>query len=444
MNAVNKDVYFLTQHGQRCPDKPALQEALQGFENASTPWYYTDCSGQLLGMNHHFCQWVGLSEKAATTATLDMFYTDDARKTILASQQRVITNYSATSMQETLKHTNNKLLPTQVTQIPLCDKQQRVIAVMHLCHPLQHLQDIAETIPAPFYWVDLDHRLLGANTLAMQAMGAKADDPPLIGKTAADIYPQDMADTLMKNQSHVVKTNKPLTILETIKDIHTGEIRHYKATLSPLHDNNKKIVGTYGISIDITHEKETQQLEGRGKVFQHLKNIAETIPVPFYWVDLNHRILGVNNLAMKTMGLTCDMNKIIGKTSHDVYSKAIADGIVNNQNKVIKSNKSLTAVEMIKDMTTGKTKYHESTIAPLHDDDGNIIGTYGISINITAQKEAEQLRLTQQKRFIVFISKAVHDIGSPLAVLKMLLHTLITLISQFSHFHVHFAFQIMR
>ncbi len=319
MNTINKDVHYTTSCYQSHFDQHALQTVISSFEGLSMPWYYADCKGELLGMNRHFCQWVGLSKKAIAGATLAMFYADDAREKTLALQQKVIADHTTLSEQETLMDANNKPLLAQSTQIPLYNNQQHVIAVIYLCHPLS---------------------------------------------TTAE----------SKNK----------------------------------FDHN------------------TQQF------FQHLQGIADTIPVPFYWFDLSYALLGGNELFITTMGFSAkEFHNLLGKTAYDVYPKSIADDLTANQRTVAATNRSITTVEIIKDVSTGKMKYYDATLAPLHDAKGDVIAVYGVSIDVTAQKEAEELRLErevhtakldEQKRFMVFISQAVHDIGSPLAVLKMLLN----------------------
>ena len=162
-------------------------------------------------------------------------------------------------------------------------------------------------------------------------------------------------------------------------------------------------------------------------------NFAEIIPEPVYWCDLNHKVLGFNEVGIKAAGAKSP-EELIGKNPLDYYPKEIAEVIINNQKEVIKSNKKIRTQETIKDITTtahpsyanisdgvmhhkisrfkersssrifkscsttGKFKTFDATIAPLYDDNKNIIGTCGISIDITERKRLEEETIRQKNQ----------------------------------------------
>lgn len=94
------------------------------------------------------------------------------------------------------------------------------------------------------------------------------------------------------------------------------------------------------------------------------------------------------------MGITRDM--VIGKSPYDFYPKEIAEHILKHNEKVMNSGEVLSQDESIHNFTTGAVVNAMSIKAPLYDEDGNVIGIIGTSIDITAEKEAERLRLENQ------------------------------------------------
>src|SRR6185437_9270648 len=122
-------------------------------------------------------------------------------------------------------------------------------------------------------------------------------------------------------------------------------------------------------------------------MFEYLESIAELIPAPFYWLDLEGRWLGLNILTMERIGVT-NKADVIGKNVYETYNdKAIVDKLQKINNEVIKTGKSLQTEDVIVDVTTGKTKYFSATRAPLRNKKGEIIGVVGTSIETTAEKE---------------------------------------------------------
>jgi len=171
------------------------------------------------------------------------------------------------------------------------------------------------------------------------------------------------------------------------------------------------------------------EMTKKAKILEHLEAIAPVIPSSIYWLDIDNIIIGGNERALQyTGGLS--FNDVIGKTLYDLYPKDIADRIVRHNQEVIRTGKTLSQEESTRDITTGQIKYFSAIKSPLRDDCGNIIGTIGTSIEITAEKEAERLRaeselqkvqIQEQEAFRKITNQVVHDIRTPLTTLQMVI-----------------------
>jgi len=300
---------------------------------------------------------------------------------------------------------------------------------------IKQLEEIAEVLPAPIYWMDTNSTILGINTCFLKAMGASHLDE-VIGKTPYDLYPEKLAEHIVKHNEEVMTKGIPLSQEESIQDIQTGKMRHYTASKSPLRDENGKIIGLVGSSIEVTAEKEAETLKlealRKANVLKHLELLAPLFPIPVYWNDLDSMVLGVNEHLLSAVGAT----SLKGKTPYDMYPKEIAEHIVKHNKEIIHTGQILSQEEPIKDMSTGRMRYYDAFKAPLRDEDGKIIGTLGISIETTSKKEAEKLSFEndrlkfenetqktisqEQEKFRKLAGQVAHDIRSPLASLLML------------------------
>ncbi|WP_395947091.1 PAS domain-containing protein [Caedibacter taeniospiralis] len=262
---------------------------------------------------------------------------------------------------------------------------------------LPSFEEFADILPEPIYWADLNQVIVGFNASAIKAAGAKSKEE-LIGKTPLELYPKEMAEDIIAHHKEVIKTGKQMTVEESIVDITTGETKVFDATIAPLYHEDKNIIGTCGISIDTTERKrQKEQLEKKLAFQQHLfKEFAEVIPEPFYWDDLNQNILGANKVVLNAIG--SDIDTVLAKKLVDFYPKEIAEQLIKNKKIVIETGKKHKFEETIRDITTGEIKVFDATIAPLYDEDRNLIGTCGISIDITERKkqEAEIIRQKNQ------------------------------------------------
>lgn len=163
------------------------------------------------------------------------------------------------------------------------------------------------------------------------------------------------------------------------------------------------------------------------RILDALEIVAPILPTPVYWHDTKGVVLGINANCLKAIGATRD---IIGKTPYEFYPKEVAEHVLTHNEQVINTGEILSQDEPMRDIITGKTKIFRSIKAPLCDDDGKIIGIIGSSIEVTAEKEAERLRmenekqtalLEEQEKFAKIANQVSHDIRSPLSSLLMIL-----------------------
>jgi PAS domain S-box-containing protein len=165
------------------------------------------------------------------------------------------------------------------------------------------------------------------------------------------------------------------------------------------------------------------------QIFKDLERIANMLPTPLYWLNTEGVVIGANDIAFKMVGGSNIRENILGKEHAAFYPKDVAETLTENNNKVIQLGETVEFEEKIVDLTTGIPKYLTSIRSPLRDEDGEIIGIVGTSIDITSKKDAENLivenatqkaALEEQIKFKKLVEQVNHDIRSPLASLQML------------------------
>ncbi len=118
---------------------------------------------------------------------------------------------------------------------------------------LELLDIVAPILPLPFYWHDTTGVVLGLNAECLKGMGATRD---VIGKRPYDFYPMDVAEHILEHNKIVMNTGQISSQEERIEDITTKEVKYFAAIKAPLYDDNGKVIGIVGTSLDITAEKE--------------------------------------------------------------------------------------------------------------------------------------------------------------------------------------------
>lgn len=137
--------------------------------------------------------------------------------------------------------------------------------------------------------------------------------------------------------------------------------------------------------------------KNQGKnILERLKEISAFLPSPLYWEDANSVILGANKQVLKEVGLK-SLDSYVGRSLYELYPKEMADIIKLHNEKVMQTGEVLAQEEEILDVTTGEVRYFTAVKAPLYDENGEIIGVVGTSINITDRKKMEE-ELKEAKR----------------------------------------------
>lgn len=116
----------------------------------------------------------------------------------------------------------------------------------------QQQRALLDNIPDMAWLKDRDSRYLAVNSAYLAIIGLREDE--VIGKTPYDIWPSDLADIYMQTDRAVVKSGRRRRYEESRSDP-DGRVLWFETIKSPIRDGNGHIVGTVGISRDISERK---------------------------------------------------------------------------------------------------------------------------------------------------------------------------------------------
>jgi PAS domain S-box-containing protein len=246
----------------------------------------------------------------------------------------------------------------------------------------------------------------------------------IVGKTNYDMPWRDQADALNSINNKVMSTGKEYSVEEVTKQVDGTELTFLSKKI-PLLDDKANIVEVLGISLDITKQKEAEQklLEEKEKTDVALENIIAHLPGNVYWLDRNNVYLGCNMVQAKSAGLK-DRHEIIGKTNYDMPWRDQAETFNMVNNEVMRTRKEYSVEEVAK-QADGTEGIFISKKVPLLDSKDNIIGSLGISFDITKQKEAEEKLIEAKEQAEAaneskdeFLDNMRHDFRTPFAALE--------------------------
>ncbi|ETO92012.1 PAS domain-containing sensor histidine kinase [Legionella oakridgensis] len=121
--------------------------------------------------------------------------------------------------------------------------------------------------------------------------------------------------------------------------------------------------------------------------------IIKSLPGSIYWKNKDGYYLGGNDTMLEMAG----MSSIKGKTDFDMPWIDTAQALRDNDLKVMALNTALEIEETVT-LASGQQVIVLTRKAPLHDEQGNIIGIIGTSLNITHRKEQESILRASQEQ----------------------------------------------
>ena len=124
---------------------------------------------------------------------------------------------------------------------------------------------------------------------------------------------------------------------------------------------------------------------------RHLMNTFLEATSQVYFKDRASRFTRISKLQASKLRLNSP-DEGIGKTDFDFFSEEHARQAYEDEQRIIRTGEPLVDIEERETWEDGREDWVSTTKMPLHDERGAIIGTYGISHDITERKRAEEDR----------------------------------------------------
>lgn len=137
------------------------------------------------------------------------------------------------------------------------DFRQRVTAEAVLEHERYLLRTLMDHAPDDIYFKDGAGRFLRNNQGHARRLGL-ADPAEAVGRTDFDFFSEEHARQAHDDEQEVIRTGRPVTKeeKETWPD---GRVTWVLTTKLPLRDKHQRIVGTFGLSRDITERRNAEE-----------------------------------------------------------------------------------------------------------------------------------------------------------------------------------------
>jgi len=175
------------------------------------------------------------------------------------------------------------------------------------------------------YFKNLQSHFIRINKSLAESFGL-TDPEQATGKTDFDFHTPEHARQAYKDEQTIIQTGQPLTKEERLVHANSPDLWVYVIKL-PLRNNEGKIIGTFGISRDISKRKLAE--EALSKSEERFRLIAQYANDAIITIDSKRNIIGWNRGAEKIFGykepeiIGQSLNLIIPEDYHELHSKSM-------------------------------------------------------------------------------------------------------------------------
>jgi two-component system, sensor histidine kinase and response regulator len=174
----------------------------------------------------------------------------------------------------------------------------------------QLLDAFLEHIPEAVYFKDIESRFVRASLMTAKHSGF-VDASQLLGKTDSDLFASEHATVALADEKEIIRTGLPLLGKEEEESWEDGRRAWALTNKVPLRDRRGHIIGTMGISHDITERKLAEQELARKA--EELARTNETLERLAKAAEAASRAKG-EFLANMSHEIRTPLNGVIGMT----------------------------------------------------------------------------------------------------------------------------------
>jgi PAS domain S-box-containing protein len=265
---------------------------------------------------------------------------------------------------------------------------------------IKRLADIVNSSDDAIFSVTPERIIATWNAGAERMYGYTREDA--IGKSMLMLIPEDRQDELAATAERLYR-GEALSRYEYEHLRKDGSRFPVLLTLSPIKNAAGVVTGVSIIASDITERKRTERalLEER----HLLHTLMDNLPDLIYFKDRDSRFTRINKALAREYGLN-DPALALGKRDFDFSVPERAAEFYQDEQDIIRTGQPLVDKEEGGMWPDGHVAWLSTTKMPLRDANGNIIGTFGVSRNITERKQARE-RLHEYEKAVEGVDEMI-------------------------------------
>ncbi|MGH9405954.1 MAG: PAS domain-containing protein, partial [Terriglobia bacterium] len=393
----------------------SLLDAL--MDNVPDALYFKDCESRYIRINKAHAAQNGLADPSDAESKTDFDFTgEEHARAALADEQAIMS-----SGQPIINREEKQTWPDRrerwvcTTKLPLRTRDGQLLGTVGISRDITEKKKIEQDIlfqkslfdalmdhiPDAIYFKDRQHRFIRVNRGLARKHGLRNADEA-IGKTDYDYFSAECARGSIEAEERVMATGEPLIAEEQLEVWHDQPDTWASTTQMPFYDERGQILGMFGVGRDITPRKKIEQ----ELMFQKslLDALMDNVPDALYFKDRESRFIRINKAHAENFGLR-EPSEAEGKSDFDFFSQEHAQAAFADEQAIISSGQPIIDKEEKETWRDRQDTWVCTTKLPLHTRDGTLLGTVGISRDVTRQKIAQQALVASEARYRVLFAR---------------------------------------
>ncbi len=385
---------------------------------------YIGADGRYKACNAEYTKWFGLSRDKIVGASMRDVLGPDAWRVVGPHLERCFAGQASEYEAEVeYRHGGKRSIHARYT--PHRDAAGAVVGVVCLvtdvtarrqaAHARARLAAIVDSSDDAIVGKSLGGTITTWNGGAERLFGYTAEEA--VGQPVTMLIPRARRDEEERILERV-RRGEAVASYETVRLRKDGSLRDVSLSVSPIIDENGRIVGASKIARDITARKRAEEDVRRGR--EALNELVDLAPFGIYIVDSSLKIVQMN--ARSQSGTFYNVRPVIGRNLVDVmrtlWPEPVAAEIVAAFRRTLETGESYRSRDFsspradIDNVESYEWELHRITLP-----DGEV-GVVSYYFDSTRLRKAEQGLREADRRKDEFLATLAHELRNPLAPIR--------------------------